>query len=122
MKKMGLFVGMCILLGACNTMPIYQVNGREVTLREGQTMRQAILEGGIKKGWAMHQVKDGLIQGQLLRRIHEVKVNIPYTDDSYAIEYSDSVNMKYNAKSRSIHKKYAQWVRNLDKAILQAAQ
>ncbi|MBO5012207.1 MAG: hypothetical protein J6C49_07190 [Elusimicrobiaceae bacterium] len=70
----------------------------------------------------MSETAPGVITGRLTLRGHEVEVKIPYTANSYAIEYAGSSNMKYNAKKNRIHPKYNQWVRNLDLNISRFAQ
>ena len=121
MKPFLKVVACVCLLAACGGLPkVYNVPTRHMTVT-GTTMRQVILSAGSKKGWTMYEISDGLIEATLSRRGHDVTVRIPYTEDSYAIEYKYSANMYYNAKKNTIHRKYNQWVRNLDLAITQAA-
>lgn len=123
MKK-NLFVLLSALLLAvgCSSLPkVYNVEKKTVVLTGGQTMQNAILIGGASKHWVMTAVRPGLITGRLYLRGHQVEVKIPYTDNTYSIEYASSENMYYNAKKSTIHRKYNQWVRNLDLAIYRAA-
>lgn len=109
------------LLGACRSLPPVQTIENRTVTPVGITLQEAILAGGAKKGWGMYEMRPGLIRGELVVRGHEVKVDIPYASNTYSIYYADSVGMKYKAKKRRIHRKYNQWVRNLDLAIRQAA-
>ena len=122
-KKLICLLTLCLFAAACRSYPtVYEVKNRAVTVAEGQTLRQAILQAGRGRRWMMHEVKPGLIQGVLNVRGHEVVVNIPYTQDSFSIEYVSSENMRYNPKKNRIHRKYKQWVRNLEVDIYRFAQ
>ena len=123
MKKT-LFLLVCAgLLGAgCRSLaPVYNVQNKTVVLAANTTMQQAILQGGSAKRWTMSAVRPGLMKGVFVTRGHSVEVYIPYTQNTYSIEYADSDNMRYNSAKKKIHPKYNQWVRNLDLAIYRAA-
>ena len=120
MKKT-FYLAASILLIACAGLPkVQDIQTRHIT-PVNTTVKQAIFEAGAKKGWAMYEVKPGEVEGLFATRGHEVRVRIPYTANSYAIHYLDSANMNYNAKKNTIHRKYNQWVLNLDLAIRRAA-
>ena len=123
MKKLLVLAAFLAVLAGCRSLPqVYNVPRHTVILAEGKTMRQAILQGGEGRRWVMSETTPGVITGRLTVRGHVVEVKIPYTVDSYAIEYAGSSNMKYNAKKNRIHPKYNQWVRNLDLNISRFAQ
>lgn len=123
MKKILFLLTLCLFAAACRSYPtVYEVKNSRVTVAEGQTLRQAIMQAGNGRRWVMHEVKPGLIQGRLNVRNHEVVVDIPYTQDSFSIEYVSSDNMMYNPKKHRIHRKYKQWVRNLETDIYRFAQ
>lgn len=115
MKKLFVLTALLAVLAGCRSLPqVYNVPQHTVILAEGKTMREAILQGGEGRRWMMSETAPGVITGRLTLRGHMVEVRIPYTANSYAIEYAGSSNMKYNAKKNRIHPKYNQWVRNLD--------
>ncbi|MBP3513035.1 MAG: hypothetical protein J6J74_00855 [Elusimicrobiaceae bacterium] len=123
MKKVLVLAAFLAVLAGCRSLPqVYNVPQHTVILAEGKTMREAILQGGEGRRWIMSETAPGVITGRLTLRGHEVEVKIPYTANSYAIEYAGSSNMKYNAKKNRIHPKYNQWVRNLDLNISRFAQ
>jgi hypothetical protein len=123
MKKIIVMLAVVMLGVACRgSVPVYTVLEKTVTVSPATTMEQAILAGGSRKGWTMRRVTDGLMTGTLFVRTHQVVVNIPYTANTYSVQYADSKNMSYYAKKNKIHPKYNQWVRNLDLAITRAAQ
>ncbi|MGN0016969.1 MAG: hypothetical protein ACI37O_06510 [Candidatus Avelusimicrobium sp.] len=123
MKKVFVLAAFLAVLAGCRSLPqVYNVPRHTVILAEGKTMREAILQGGEGRRWIMSETAPGVITGRLTLRGHEVEVKIPYTANSYAIEYAGSSNMKYNAKKNRIHPKYNQWVRNLDLNISRFAQ
>lgn len=120
MKKNLHLILAVFLAAACSGLPqVKDVPTRTVT-PVNTTMKQAIFQGGAKKGWAMYEVTPGEVEGQLMLRGHEVRVRIPYTANTYAIHYAGSLNMSYNAKKNTIHRKYNQWVQNLDLEIRRA--
>lgn len=123
MKKILFLLTLCLFAAACRSYPtVYEVKNSRVTVAEGQTLRQAILQAGVARRWAMYEVKPGLIQGHLKVRRHDVVVDIPYTQDSFSIEYVSSDNMKYNPKKNTIHRKYELWIRKLEITIYRFAQ
>ena len=123
MKKVLVLAAFLAVLAGCRSLPqVYNVPQHTVILAEGKTMREAILQGGEGRRWIMSETAPGVSTGRLTLRGHEVEVKIPYTANSYAIEYAGSSNMKYNAKKNRIHPKYNQWVRNLDLNISRFAQ
>lgn len=123
MKKVFVLAAFVAVLAGCRSLPqVYNVPQHTVVLAKGKTMREAILQGGAERRWVMSQTAPDVITGRLTLRGHTVEVRIPYTENSYAIEYADSSNMKYNAKKNRIHPKYNQWVRNLDLNISRFAQ
>ena len=67
--------------------------------------------------WIPHTVDGKTIEAKLLVRSHELVVNIAYSSSQYTISYKSSKNLDYNEKKQTIHRKYAEWVRNLDVAI-----
>ena len=120
MKKNLYVLGFALFLVACaGSANVREIQTRHVT-PVNTTVKQAIFQAGAKKGWVMNEVKPGEVEGLLAVRSHEVRVRIPYTANSYAIYYEGSSNMNYNAKKKTIHRKYNQWVLNLDLAIRRA--
>jgi len=121
MKKIFFLLLTVSLLTACRgLLPVYNVANKTVVV-SGTTMREAIIKGSTRKGWSVREVEDGLMEATLMIRRHMVKVAIPYTENSYSIQYDDSENMYFSPKKNRIHRKYNQWVRNLDLAITRAA-
>ncbi|MGE6106418.1 hypothetical protein [Aeromonas sobria] len=117
MTKSALLLG-CALLAACSTsqpvrnLPATQVN---FTLNEEQ-VGNAILNGGLSKGWVMKKEQPGLIRGQLNVRQHQAVINIPYTAHDYSINYVSSINLDDNGKG-AIHRSYNRWIMGLNQAI-----
>lgn len=123
MRKYLFILSVCLFSAACRSYPaVYEVKDCFVTVSEGQTLRQAIFQAGKGRRWVMYEKEPGLIQAHLKVRGHEVVVNIPYTQDSFSIEYVSSENMNYNPEKNRIHPKYTQWVRNLEVDITRFAQ
>jgi hypothetical protein len=86
-----------------------------------EDMREAILKGCLDAGWQAAQIDANTIDATIVvRGKHTVVVSIPYTAESYAINYKSSINMAYKDKSDggvAIHGAYNRWVDNLHAAI-----
>jgi len=79
-------------------------------------MHDIIVKSCIERGWrAVHAGKNILEASIIVRGKHTVVVSIPYTANSYSINYKSSVNMEY--KGNKIHPNYNNWVHNLDQTI-----
>ena len=86
-------------------------------------MREAILKGCANKNWRAADAGADTIEASLtMRSKHTVVVSIPYTAESYSINYKSSINMKSKDKddgTLAISGHYNKWVNNLDQAIQQ---
>ena len=103
-------------LGAC-TRPIYNAPGTSFAGPGSLTQRsEQIRRAGAGLGWAMQEVRPGLIRGTLSLRTHQAVVDIPYDTSGFAIRYVDSTNLSYDGSS--IHRNYNSWVQNLERAIV----
>ena len=70
------------------------------------------------RGWKVSRVGPGKLIGKLdVRSKHSIKVMINVNPTSYKISYLDSRNMKYNATTNRIHKRYNSWVANLSNDV-----
>ncbi|MGY6038470.1 hypothetical protein [Aeromonas sp. AE23HZ002T15] len=115
--KSGLVLG-ALLLAACSTSkPIQNLPANQVNfnLTEEQ-VGNAIINGGISKGWVMKKDQPGVIRGQLNVRQHQAVINIPYTAHDYSINYVSSINLDDNGKG-AIHRSYNRWILGLNQAI-----
>ena len=83
-----------------------------------QDVRKAILSACAFRGWQARELSPGLIEASLLvRGKHTVVVDIPYTAETYSIQYKNSINMEYDASKGSIHPNYNKWVGTLNSDI-----
>jgi hypothetical protein len=117
MSKSALLLG-CALLAACATsQPVHNLPANQVnfTLTQEQ-VGNAILNGGLSKGWVMKKEQPGLIRGQLNVRQHQAVINIPYSAHDYAINYVSSINLDDDGKG-AIHRSYNRWILGLNQAI-----
>jgi hypothetical protein len=99
--------------------PIYDVAGSTGSPDERPysmaDVRNAILRGGAKHGWAMQEDRPGHILGTLNVRSHQAQVDIDYDQQSYKIVYRNSSNLNYDGSN--IHPNYNGWIRRLNTAI-----
>ena len=107
-------------LGACATVPIYNVTDAPTTSASGKALpasqvRQAIITAGGKLGWRIVDVGPGRLEGTLDLRTHSAVVDIPYSASKYSIQFLRGVNLK--ATDGSIHKNYNGWIQNLERDI-----
>lgn len=70
------------------------------------------------RGWKFSNAGSGQLVGKLIvRGKHFVEVGVEYTSKAYKITYRDSKNMKYDPATNTIHKRYNNWVENLDNDV-----
>ena len=123
MKKLGIaavFAAGAILLGACTTQPIYNVNDAMIGTPSGRHLsasqvRSAIVTAGTSLGWHVSDAGAGHLVGTLRLRTHTAVVDIPYNASRYSIVYKSSENLE--AANGQIHRNYNGWVQRLDNAI-----
>ena len=110
-------ISMLLALTACSTMsPVMNIENQVVpgslTL---QQVKDGIIIGGAQKKWQMTEVKPGVIHGSIILRQHSAKIVIPYSKDSYSINYSSSDNLSY--RNGKIHRNYNKWIILLNETI-----
>lgn len=106
------------ILTGCRTAAVYNVNNSSIgTTTSSSNVYKAIKNAGLSKGWVITQAKPGLAIGTINIRKHRAVVEIPYTSNSFSINYKDSMNLKYNSTTNQIHNNYNGWVQNLENAI-----
>jgi hypothetical protein len=113
-------IAAAILVGACTTQPIYNVNDEPVTTPTGKHLtasqvRSAIVTAGSSLGWVIKDAGPGRLLGTLHLRTHTAVVEIPYSASKYSIVYKSSENL--DEADGKIHRNYNGWVQNLDRAI-----
>ena len=92
---------------------------QEVSSFSSKPISAATLEKAFKtcssaRGWRFARVAPGKLIGQLtVRSKHYVKIEVEYNSNAYKISYLDSTNMRYDAKTNTIHKRYNSWMTNL---------
>ncbi len=118
MKKI-LFVLLSIfVLSACKTTPVYNVEQSNVP--EGVSAKQVeknIVKALIQKGWQVKSNANGIILAEIMVRTHTARIEITFDASQYSINYVDSTNLKYDAKSNTIHKNYNNWIIYIDRLI-----
>ncbi|MBP5319528.1 MAG: hypothetical protein J6334_00965 [Kiritimatiellae bacterium] len=110
----------CVLMGGCKApSPIVEPNC-PITVRVDQKsdMKTIITRAAVRRRWSAVEIQPGVIRCTLLNRQHEVQVDVVYTDTHFEIRYVNSRNMDYDARQKTISRKYNQWVRNLEREIL----
>jgi type II secretory pathway component PulK len=104
----------------CTSTPIHNVNNAAVTHAAGKALsadqvRQAIVRAGAALGWQIKDDGPGKLTGMLQLRKHTAVVDVPYSSNSYSINYKSSVNL--DEKDGKIHKNYNGWIQNLTQGI-----
>ena len=95
--------------------PVTTACGKEPSLDQ---VTKAIVDAGEGQKWTMAIARPGLIVGTLPVRSHLAVVDIPYSTKSYSITYKNSSNLNYDPDKKTIHNSYADWIKNLDNAIV----
>jgi len=122
MKRMLLLASILLLLGACNTRPIYNAENVTVVTGSGsvpsqEDARRVIVKAATSKGWAVKDIDSTHLQVSHTARGHTAQAVVEYSTNSFSITYHDSIRMKY--KGTTIHRKYNGWIRNLEERIQQ---
>ena len=114
-----LVLGAALLLSACTSKPIYNVEGAPIGAAKPNAsldeIGKAIVRAGAGLGWQMNPDRPGHITGRLALRNHVAVVDIDYTPQTYSIKHRESTNLDY--RGTTIHRNYNGWIQNLDKAI-----
>ena len=86
-----------------------------------EDMREAVLKGCLDAGWRAAVIDANTIEATItVRGKHTAVVLIPYTAESYVINYKSSTNIASKAKADggvALHGAYNRWVNNLNAAI-----
>ena len=108
-----------ISLGCKTVEPVFELRNAQVPRSVGsaEQVSEAIQRAGFQLGWRITEVRPGRLEGALDVRDHHVIVDIPYSATRYSILYRESLNMLYDDKRKTIHNKYDNWIRNLNKQI-----
>lgn len=115
--KSGLVLGALLLVACSTSKPIQNLPANQVNFNlSEEQVGNAIINGGISKGWVMKKEQPGVIRGQLNVRQHQAVINIPYTARDYSINYVSSINLDDDGKG-AIHRSYNRWILGLNQAI-----
>lgn len=121
MKRILILISGLLLIVACKTAPVLNVNNEPVNNVSGQsslTLKQVekvIVGAAIKRGWKPRVLNPGLVEARLDLRQHTAIINIAYTPSAYSIKYVDSQNLLY--KEGTIHRNYNSWITHLSRDI-----
>jgi hypothetical protein len=101
---------------ASRTKPVYNVENQAIEYNLSmEQVEKAIVKSGAQKKWRMMVVKPDQIIGNILVRSHKARIQVDYTEKSYAITYLESDNLLY--KDGKIHRNYNRWINYLDQTI-----
>ncbi len=80
---------------------------------EENVVQKSIVEACVARGWTIEEKTDSNVKASILvRGKHKILVNIPYTSNTFKIEYLSSANMDAKADG-TIHPNYNKWVETL---------
>lgn len=103
--------------GCARHAPVYTASGTPFAGDAPRSARsEQIRRAGAGLGWAMDDVRPGLIRGTLNLRTHQAVVDIPYDRDRFSIQYAGSSNLDYDGAT--IHSNYNGWVQRLEQTIV----
>jgi hypothetical protein len=120
MKRYVIAAVLAVLVVACATVPIMNVDNAAVPAQGGKQptadqVKMAIMRAGGALGWQMKEEAPNKLVGTLMLRTHTAVVEIPYSATSYSIKYRSSTNL--DESGGNIHKNYNGWIQNLTKGI-----
>ncbi len=107
------------LFVACGLTPIQNIEQQPVptNITSAEQVKKAVKLAGASLGWIISKKNSSTLIATLNLRKHQAVIKIPYSKDGYSLIYQSSQNLKYDAESKSIHKNYNSWVRNLNNSI-----
>jgi hypothetical protein len=119
--RTALTVAAVVLMSACTTAPIMNVDKAAVTTASGKSLtreqvRTAIVGAGAALGWVFKDEAPGLMVGTLNLRTHSAVIEIPYSESNYSVKYRSSSNLEEKGGG-TIHKNYNGWIQNLQRGI-----
>lgn len=110
-------------VGCAGPQAVYEPKATVVVASE-TALRDAIVRAVRRSAWQLVEEKPGELLVMLSRaggkRI--VRAKIAYSGSEYTISLVDATEMDYDPETRTISRKYNQWIRNLDKAIQHAIE
>mgnify|MGYP000182553789 CR=1 FL=1 len=121
MKRILILISGLLLLAACKTAPVLNVNNEPVSKVSGQSnltleqVEKVIVGAAIKRGLKPRIVNPGLVEARLDLRQHTAIINIAFTPSAYSINYVDSQNLHYD--NGKIHRNYNNWINGLSRDI-----
>ncbi len=112
-------IAMMLVLGACATRPIHDVNNHPVPVAAQklslQEIEGEIVEAAVARGWLVDKKAPGHLTASYGKQAFEAVVDVKFTQASYSIVYNTSRNL-LDAQG-NIHHNYGRWVNNLDQDI-----
>lgn len=130
-SRLAIFAAAALTLTGCKTMePVSNItnapytasyeSARVLTLSDYE---RAIVRAGAGRGWQMVSAGPGLLRGDItVRGRHSASIEIPFTTDTYSINYISSNGLDYDSGVGTIHPNYNQWIRVLDSDIQKEIQ
>ncbi len=120
MRRLLVLASVLLLLGACRTVPIYNVENAEIFTGSGKDLshaqvRTAIVNGLVAKSWQMKEIDSSTIEATNGSKGRTATVRIKYSNKNYSINYVNSANIRHNGGN--IHGRYNKWIRSLQDKI-----
>lgn len=113
-----LALGLIVGITGCGGTIIKNVPAQPVAQHLSQdSVFTAIDRAGMKRGWDMQNVSNGLVEATYARRGFTVTISIHYNTHSYSIDYKSSKGLGYKEQTQTIHKNYNSWIASLKKQI-----
>lgn len=114
------------LISACaREQPVLNINNAQFPTEVAQKLSLSEIAAAISlagKGrqdeWIIRRDSDNTMVGELFVRQHYAKVLIPFTKQSFSINYADSKILRYDGTK--IHRNYNKWVGLLRDDIVKA--
>lgn len=81
-----------------------------------EKVREAVIRGGLAKGWQVVGEKNQTITLKYVKKIHIAACDVHYSTKEFSITINPMTTLI--SGPNKVHPKYNQWVRNLNKHIL----
>ncbi|PWK43872.1 hypothetical protein [Pseudomonas sp. OV226] len=109
-----------VALGGCTGNPVYTAKEHFPSDRglTNDRMSRAIVTALIERQWVVQSARPGMIKAAVtVRDKHHAEIDIPYTSNSFEIDYRDSRGLDY--QDGRIHGTYNRWITYLRDDVIQ---
>ena len=117
--KLLLFITIILLsFNGCRTVTPYNIENKPLSNQNNlDTTTSYIHKACHSLGWKTKQMTDNMIFATHSRGKVSASIKIRYSKKAYDISLVNAINFNYNTSSNTIHRRYNNWIKNLEHTI-----